>query len=165
MAIIQHTLRTALAGLAFAVASAGDALALSVPPAVDVTVGGSVFTISALTDVGVNVSDQLEAQPWFGDEDLASDLALALDDALGSPPADGRAFPPLFAFQISVFSPSFVRSVQSSEGAAETVTTNPFNQTASYAIAESVAPIPLPPAAALLLGGLGALAFVRQRRA
>ena len=154
---IHSTLRSALAGLALAVASAGGAQALTVPDTVDIRLGEEVFTLGTLTGEARAFRDELEMQPWFGDGEAATIFAIALGDALGRPNAIDGGIPPLFAFQIN---PPDVRSIAGSA----LKTTNFFNQTATYAVVEAVAPIPVPPAAALMLAGLGALGLIRRRR-
>ena len=151
------TLRSALAGLALAVASVGGAQAATV----DVTVDNTIYTLG-LSQVGpfTSLLPQLEDQPWWGDASLATQLSAALGDDLGRPNSAFIGPQPWFAFGTQTINGIFAIEVVVNGGSPR-VAAGGVKQ---YAIAESVAPIPVPPAAALMLAGLGALGLVKRRR-
>ena len=155
---IHRTLRNALAGLALAVASIGGAHAATV----DVTVDNTIYTIG-LSEQGPisSLLPQLDDQPWWGDASLATQLSVVLGDGLGAPNDPSIGEQPWFAYATGSIPNGPTTYSLVVNGNDETLT----NRLATFAIAESVAPIPLPPAAFLLLGGLGALGLVKRRRA
>ena len=172
MISLYSTIRNALAGLALAVASAGGAQALTV----DVTVRTEVFTIGTITGSFAENQTELESQPWWDDVASANNFALRVSDSLGLPNAsapflNASGTPgPLFAaatagdLNITDFDPGSIFSRAWRDGSVGGSFISPTSS-ATYAVVESVAPIPLPPAAFLLLGGLGALGLVKKRRA
>ena len=159
MISLYSTIRNALAGLAFAVASVAGAQASTV----DVTVGTDVFTIGTITGSYNDNTSLLQSQPWWGNSFTAASFSAAVADSLGLPNVlGGESRGPLFAYGLRgvqadsrAFSPTFGPS---------TLTSVAVGSSLDYAIVvEDVAPIPLPPAAALMLVGLGALGLVRHR--
>ena len=158
MISIHRTLRNALAGLALAVASTGGAQALTV----DVTVDNQIFTIGTVTGTYVENLALLEAQPWWGDTFEAENFEAAVGDSLGFPNGSSDRGP---GFAVSIFgNPPFLvtRAFRSVGGTAGSLNFFPDSQ-GTFAVVATPAPIPLPPAAFLLLGGLGALGLVKRR--
>ena len=153
-------LRNALAGLALVAALTGGAQALTV----DVTVGGDVFTISTLEGSFEDNQSLLEHQPWWGDIALAAQFSTTLKGQLGGPnPTPFGAASPLFARALTTSGTTVFTSAWLLPFGIETAPDRGFSEVATYAVVEPVAPIPLPPAAFLLLGGLGALGLVKRR--
>ena len=167
MISIHHTIRNAFAGLALAVASVGGAQAATV----DVRVGNTVYTLESRIGSFDTLKATLVDQPWWEDQQLAVDLAqgLGFRSALAAP-SDNRG--PYFAFDFLPDVDPLLGSPLQIVGFVDIgfeFFLNPADPRTdletAYAVATSVAPIPLPPAAALLLGGLGALGLVKRRRA
>ena len=154
---VTSTLRTALTGIALAMAATSGAQAATV----DVTVDNTIYTIG-LSERGpfTSLLPQIADEPWWGDASLATQLSAALGDDLGTPNDSSVGEQPWFAYATdsSPQGPTLSLGVNGSD------ITLAGNRLATFAIAESVAPIPVPPAAALLLGGLGALGLAARRR-
>ena len=164
---LYSPLRNALAGLALAVASVGGAQAATV----NVTVGNTVYTLESR----IGSFDELEAtlvdQPWWEDQQLAVDLAqgLGFRSALAAP-SDNRG--PYFAFDLLPDVDPLLNSPLQIVGFVDIgfeIFFNPADPRTdfetAYAVATNVAPVPLPPAAFLLLGAFGVAGVVKRRAA
>ena len=172
MVRLYNPLRNALAGLALTVAAVGGAQAVTV----DVTVGTDVFTIGTITGSFAENQAELELQPWWGDVASATEFALLVSDGLGLP-NDSTPFlsgtpthGPLFAVSTigdlggGPFDPDSILS-RALLGSSVNSSVIAPSTSATYAVVDSVAPIPLPPAALLLLGAFGVAGVVKRRAA
>lgn len=156
---VPSTVRSALAGLALAAMSAIGAQAATV----DVTVDNQVFTIGTVSGTYVDNLALLEAQPWWGDTFEAAEFAAAVGASLGFPNGNSDRGP---GFAVSILgNPPFLvtRAFNSVGGTAGSLGFFSDSQ-GTFAVVATPAPIPLPPAAALMLAGLGALGLATRRR-
>mgnify|MGYP006275866983 CR=1 FL=1 len=159
----SQTIRSGLAGLAVSMLTISVAEAATV----DVEVDGIIYEIGTRVGTFADLESELTSQPFWNNEALATDLAEGLGDGLGTPNFSSSTavvplWGPFFAFEpfadIAVDAKTFVFGSVSTPAVL-------LDAEATYAVAERPAPIPVPPAAALLLGGLGALGLVKRRRA
>jgi len=159
-------LRSALAGLALAAASVTGAQAAVVQIEVeDVFYGGSdTWEISTVFGTPDALESTLISQPWWGRPNQAREFALVLENQLGTPNSSNTA--PYFGY-------SFAGPFLNARGYREGSFFGPIVGlgidrgfvAGHFAIAELVpsTSVPLPPAAALLLGGLGMVGVMKRR--
>ena len=165
-------IRDGLAALTLAAAATTTAQAATV----DVTVDGTDYTVDTIfgsfNNINTTNSDILTTQPWYsiGDGgDLAGEFAAAVGTDLGTPNqlGGGVFVGPIFAvFQSqagAVFGKLF--NPNGNIPFPQLPPDRPFTWAIATEVEADLNPIPLPPAAALLFGGLGVLTFVKRRRA
>ncbi|MBK1703612.1 hypothetical protein [Halochromatium glycolicum] len=152
-------IRSALAGLVVAMTSLGAAQAAPIA----VTFDGTDYTIGTLTGVynDTPTASLLQSQPWWDNTTLAQGLAAALGNQLGVP--NFGSWGPLFAYSLPVPNAALTSWYFSPSGpGVNTVTVFPGSEFV-FAVDETPAAVPLPPTAALLLGGLGVVGVMKRR--
>ena len=171
----SQTIRRGLAGAALALVPVGGAQAATIPSTVDVTFVGETITIGTITGTFEDNADLLQDQPWFFSGSGAFNFADKVGTALGEPNAALAATDiipvttPLFAFALVGAENETILSRGQGPtlgGFLAAEAALPITTEATFAVVvDDVAPIPVPPAAFLLLGGLGALGLAKRRRA
>lgn len=128
-----------------------------------VNVGGTQYQLDWISGSFNDRQSVLEAQPFFGDDLLAFELADACKECLGVSSIGGLSGP----YFVSSTTASVVRGSAYVFGTFPATVSGSLaarNVSATYAIATVItAPVPLPAAGWMLLAGLGALAVTARR--
>ncbi|MEM1049006.1 MAG: VPLPA-CTERM sorting domain-containing protein [Pseudomonadota bacterium] len=129
-----------------------------------VSVGGTQYELDWISGSFDFRQSILEAQPFFGNDSLAFELADACKECLGVSSIGGLSGP----YFVSSTTASVVRGSTYLFGTFPATVSGSLaarDVPATFAIATVItAPVPLPAAGWMLLGGLGALAAVARRR-